>query len=179
MKIGVFTVTVLLLVTMLFTGFAHAADNMVTLDWRGLFMDAFSLEYERKISSDMSVGVEGLSWGMEVIEEDELITLRALGASVGVRKYLGGNVFEGIYVGAYGTGALVNVTSPQKATATSFGISGMIGQKWLLNEFAVDVGISVTVPFITTISAPEIDLHETSTFTGRGMGITLGIGYAW
>lgn len=175
--IRVFTMVVLLLVTL--AGLTQAADNAVIFDVRGLSMDAFSLEYEKKVSDDMTLGLQGFMWNQDKQEDGEYITLQSLAGAVGARKYMAGSAFEGFYIGVYGAGATVKVTSPQQAKASSLGIAGVIGNKWLYNDIVIDIGVSLAFPLMTKISAPDIDLEESGTLGGSGVGMMLGIGYVW
>ncbi len=163
-----------------FAGIAYGVEQVFTVDLRGLELEAKSGEYEWKVSEDMSRSIQGLFWNRKMVENGEDVELSIMAMAVGTRKYLGGDVFDGIYIGAYGTGASISVKSPQDAKAISVGISGSLGLKWVSdNGTALDFGVSLGVPVLTHIVASEISLDEVVTFGPRGVGFTLGLGYAW
>ena len=164
-------------------GSAQAAEkrdvnNALTLDIRGLFMKAVSLEYERKISGSVSLNVQALYQKYHLTPEE--VDLTAMAGAVGARMYLSKRALDGLYAGLYGVGAYVVSQEPSKVTATSFGASGVLGLKWIsTGGIAIDVGYSLGVPIITKISAPDAGVDELAKFGKVGTGVTLALGYAW
>ena len=159
---------------------AKAGDKAITVDLRGLSMGIISCDYEWKVSQGMSGSIQGFYANMKKKENGEDIQLGTLAVAIGARKYLNGQALDGIYLGLYGTAASITVTSPQEANATSIGVSGVVGLKWVSNNnIAIDIGVGMGIPLLTRISASEIDLNERVVLGSRGIGITLGIGYSW
>ncbi len=174
----------LVLGVMIFTGVGHAqegnVDKVATIDLRGLLLGMGSYEYEFRVSEDMTGSIQVLNWNFREDGGQENIELSTFAVAGGARKYLEGKAFDGLYIGLYGTAASINVIKPQVANAISIGFSGLAGFRWITkNGFAFDIGASLGIPVLTRISAPEIDLSDTVTFGSSGMGLTLGVGYAW
>ena len=158
----------------------HPTNNTFTVDIRGFMMGIYSVEYEWRSSETTSLSTQGLIWNLQTEQNGDNINLTSYAGALGFRRYVSGELYNGLYVGLYGSGALINVTSPQEATATSLGLAASVGLKWL-NEYnwAIDLGFSIAVPVHTHINAPDMDLSEQIVLGSIGTGVTVGIGYAW
>lgn len=177
--------SVLVCTLLLSAGMAAAQGSptkAVSVNPLGLVFEIISAEYEMAILPGTTMGFQGLYWNPDLGDD---LDLTAFGGAVGVRKYVTGRAFDGVYLGAYGGFASVSGDARNSATdewesasATVVGISGVAGIKWLAgNGFVADLGVSVGFPLSTTISSGDISESDVSGVMDTT--VYLSVGYAW
>mgnify|MGYP000924390523 FL=1 len=160
------------LLIVLAMGTVFAATQSVVVDTRGALIGVYSAEYERLFSSKVSVDVQGQICNYT----EDNSKLLAFNLAVGRRQYILEQDFSGAYWGAYGTASYIKTES---AVTTGLGVAGSIGYKHILDSgMVVDLGFSLGIPLITNIKADNT-AAETVNFGALGLGLSLGLGYAW
>jgi len=151
-------------------------NNALTIESYGVAQGSLSGEYERKLTNNVSLAIQGLAksgnkGGLEY---------KGLGGGLGIKYYLGNQALRGAYIGVLGTTANLSIMGSTEGTVTSFGVAGSLGFKWFFTTgFAIDVGFSLAMPISTQITIPESELQKTIKSGSIGKGINLGLGIAW
>ena len=170
-------------VSLLGTGTALAAEQVISGNPLGLLIGASNVEYERAIDEDSAWAVRGLFWS----DDEGHWEWTAFGAGARYRRY-----FEfpdptapGIALSGWYWGAGVDMLSVSAertrpgivdtGSAVFFGPVGEVGYRWLFEEgFAVGVGAELGFLIGTLEVAGEpIPIGDIVA------GLTFNLGYAW
>lgn len=169
-------IAMMVLAIVLLASVGASAQSAVVVNPLGFVFGVLSGEYESARSSDTTLAISGLYWSPELGVDFDIT---ALGAGVGIKKYLQGELFNGVYLSGGVVGALLTGKyQGDKASGVSIGANASAGMKWLFDGgFLIDLGLGVTLPLVTFVT--DGDISGSDVGGAMGTAISFGLGYAW
>ncbi len=157
-------VLVSLLLVVLFTNVAFAAEQTVTVNPFGLMFGIINGQYEKPLGNQDSLLVSGSFYSFKVLD----LSYTGFGIGGGYRKY-----FDEDFEGFFGQGtAEIAFAKAADISGTAFGFTGLAGYKWVFSKgFTTEAGIGA--------GYTSSNIEGYNAWGGFGLALRLALGYTW